>query len=156
MKLKIGDIAHDFVLNNQLGEDVSLGNFKGQWIVLYFYPKDNTPGCTLEAKDFSCLVDNFADLNTKIIGISKDSVKSHRNFTGKYDLKIELLSDQDKEIMKKFGVWRMKKMYGKERMGIVRSTFLIDPQGKINQIWDNVRAKSHAEKVLQYLKTVTE
>jgi len=150
--LQIGDAAPDFTLQNQSEEDISLSYYAGTWLVLYFYPKDNTSGCTLEAKEFTCLVDAFSDLNAMVIGVSKDSIKSHNNFIEKHDLGIELLSDPEHKIMEKYGVWQKKKLYGKEVMGVVRSTFLISPEGMIAQAWYKVKAKGHAEKVLEKLK----
>ena len=152
MKLNIGDKAPDFRLKNQAGEDVELKDHAGKWIVLYFYPKDNTSGCTLEAKDFTCLKNEFSSLNAVIIGVSKDSVKSHQNFISKQDLDLVLLSDPDHKTLEDYEAWRTKKMYGREFLGIVRSTFLIDPEGKIAFIWDKVKARDHAEKVLTKLK----
>ena len=151
-ELQVGDRAPDFTLNNQSEEDVSLSEYAGSWLVLYFYPKDNTSGCTLEAKEFTCLVDDFSDLNAMVIGVSKDSIKSHNNFIEKHDLGIELLSDPEHEVMEKYGVWQMKKLYGREFMGIVRSTFLISPEGEIAHVWYKVKAKGHAEKVFETLK----
>jgi len=151
-ELQIGDRAPDFTLKNQSEEDVSLSEYAGSWLVLYFYPKDNTSGCTLEAKEFTCLVDDFSDLNAMVIGVSKDSIKSHNNFIEKHDLDIELLSDPEHEVMEKYGVWQMKKLYGREFMGVVRSTFLISPEREIAHVWYKVKAKGHAEKVLETLK----
>ncbi len=150
--LQIGDHAPDFTLLNQSEEDVSLSDYAGSWLVLYFYPKDNTSGCTLEAKEFTCLVDAFSELGAIVIGVSKDSIQSHNNFIEKHDLGIELLSDPDHVVMEKYGVWQKKKLYGKEFMGVVRSTFLITPEGMIAQAWHKVKAKDHAEKVLETLK----
>ena len=151
-KMQIGDRAPDFTLKNQSEEDVSLSEYAGSWLVLYFYPKDNTSGCTLEAKEFTCLVDNFSDINAMVIGVSKDSIQSHNNFIAKHDLGIELLSDPEHEVMETYGVWQMKKLYGREFMGVVRSTFLISPEGEIAHVWYKVKAKGHAEKVLETLK----
>lgn len=151
-ELQIGDRAPDFTLKNQSEEDVSLSEYAGSWLVLYFYPKDNTSGCTLEAKEFTCLVDDFSDLNAMVIGVSKDSIKSHNNFIEKHDLGFELLSDPEHEVMEKYGVWQIKKLYGRMFMGVVRSTFLISPEGEIAHVWYKVKAKGHAEKVLETLK----
>ncbi|MBN2461505.1 MAG: peroxiredoxin [Candidatus Cloacimonetes bacterium] len=156
MKLQIGDKAPDFKISSQPDKSTSLRDYTGKWIVLYFYPRDNTPGCTLEARDFSCLVDEFAILDAVILGVSKDSLASHRNFITRHNLNIELLSDPGSEVMKSYGVWRMKNMHSREFPGAVRSTFLIDPEGRIAAIWDNVRAKGHAEAVLGYLKKILE
>ncbi|MDN5354583.1 MAG: thioredoxin-dependent peroxiredoxin [Candidatus Cloacimonadota bacterium] len=151
-KLEQNDKAPEFTLQNQDGEEVKLSDFKGKWLVLYFYPKDNTPGCTLEAKDFTCLVDEFQKLGVQVVGVSKDSVKSHVNFISKQELNLELLSDPDTKVMQKYGVWQPKKMFGKEVMGPVRSTFIIDPQGKIYKAMYKVKAQGHADKVLEILK----
>ncbi len=150
--LQIGDNAPDFTLQNQSKEKVSLRDYAGSWLILYFYPKDNTSGCTLEAKEFTCLVDAFSELGAIVIGVSKDSIKSHNNFIEKHDLDLELLSDPEHEVMEKYGVWQIKKLYGREFMGVVRSTFLISPEGEIAHAWYKVKAKGHAEKVLETLK----
>lgn len=147
--LKERDEAPDFSLENQKGETVKLKDFAGKNVVVYFYPKDNTSGCTLEGKDFTAYKDKFADRNTVILGISKDSVASHNNFCEKQDLSIELLSDPNHEVIKKYGAWQKKKNYGKKYMGIVRSTFLIDTKGKIIKTWEKVKVKGHVEEVLE-------
>lgn len=146
--MNIGDIAPNFTLQDAEERTLSLADFKGKYVVLYFYPKDNTPGCTLEALDFSRLEKEFKKKNAVVIGISKDSCQSHKKFLDKHDLTVILLSDPDSEIQKKYGVWRPKKFMGKEFLGTVRSTFLIDPSGKIVHIWDPVSVKGHAEEVL--------
>lgn len=146
--------APDFSLLNSEEKTISKADYQGSWLLLYFYPKDNTPGCTAEASDFSARLDDFSDLNVKIVGVSKDSVKSHSNFIAKHNLKIELLGDPDLKTIKAYKVWGIKKNYGKEYEGLIRSTFLIDPQGKIAKYWTNVRAKGHAERVLKETKTI--
>lgn len=150
-ELKIGDYAPAFELLNQDGIKISLKDFIGKKIILYFYPKDNTPGCTIEACDFSEDYEKFSEKNAVIIGVSPDSVKSHTNFIQKYNLKHILLSDNEKEIAKIYGAWGIKKNYGKEYEGIIRSTFVIDEKGKIVKIYKNVKAKNHAQKVLEEL-----
>lgn len=150
-ELKIGDYAPAFELLNQDGIKISLKDFIGKKIILYFYPKDNTPGCTIEACDFSEDYEKFSEKNAVIIGISPDSVKSHANFIQKYNLKHILLSDSEKEISRIYGAWGIKKNYGKEYEGIIRSTFVIDEKGKIIKIYKNVKAKNHAQKVLEEL-----
>jgi len=150
--LKVGDKAPDFCLPNQDNEEICLRDFSGSWVVLYFYPKDNTPGCTTEALDFTALKDEFEKEGAVILGVSPDSVKRHQNFIAKKELQITLLSDEEKEVAQKYGVWQLKKMYGKEYMGIVRSTFLINPDGKIAYIWPKVKVKGHAKEVLEKLK----
>nr|WP_210328655.1 thioredoxin-dependent thiol peroxidase [Campylobacter sp. 2018MI34] len=151
IELKIGDIAPTFELLNQDGIKISLKDFIGKKVILYFYPKDNTPGCTMEACDFSGDYEKFSEKNAAIIGISPDSVKSHTNFIQKYNLKHILLSDSEKEVSKMYGAWGLKKNYGKEYEGIIRSTFVIDEKGKIIKIYKNVKAKNHAQKVFEEL-----
>ena len=146
--LEVGDKAPEFEALNQDGVKVALKDFIGKNVVLYFYPKDNTPGCTTEACEFSANYDQFIKNDTVIIGVSTDSVKSHAGFIAKQNLKHILLSDEDKEISKLYGVWQVKKNYGKEYLGIVRSTFVIGKDGKIVKIYKSVKAKDHAAKVL--------
>ena len=132
-----------------------LKNFSGKYIVLYFYPKDDTPGCTIETNDFNKLLPQFKKINCEIFGISKDSLNSHKKFKKKYGIKFDLLSDENKEIIKRYKVWGKKKFMGREFMGLIRSTFLIDKKGKIIKIWKNVKVKDHAKEVLETLKDVT-
>ncbi len=146
--------AFEFCLPNQDGIEICLRDLKGKWIILYFYPKDNTPGCTTEAKEFSELLDEFEKLGAIIIGISPDSVKKHCNFIEKHNLKITLLSDEEKKVLKAYGAWGIKKMYGKEYEGVIRSTFIINPNGEIVKEYKKVRAKGHASKVLDDLKEI--
>ena len=145
--LNEGDRAPDFNLPGTAG-DVSLAKLKGKNVVLYFYPKDDTPGCTLEGKDFSSIKEKFADANTVILGISKDSVDSHDKFCAKHDIGIPLISDEDGATTEAYGVWVEKNMYGKKYMGIERTTFLIDGNGKIAKIWKKVKVEGHANDVL--------
>ncbi len=149
--LNVGDVVPDFCLPNQDEEEICLRDIKGRWIVLYFYPKDNTPGCTTEACDFTAALPDFEGLNATILGVSPDSPKKHRNFIEKKDLKITLLADEEKEVCQLFGVWQLKKNYGREYMGVVRSTFIIDPEGKVAAKWENVRVKGHVEAVKEKL-----
>ncbi|EAL5984840.1 TPA: thioredoxin-dependent thiol peroxidase [Campylobacter coli] len=149
--LKEGDEAPQFELLNQDGVKIALKDFIGKKVILYFYPKDNTPGCTTEACDFSANYDKFCDKNAVIIGVSPDGVTSHDKFIAKFNLKHILLSDSEKEVAKAYGAWGLKKNYGKEYEGIIRSTFVIDEAGKIAQIYSNVRVKDHALKVLESL-----
>ena len=135
--------APAFSLKNQNDELVSLEDFRGKWVILYFYPKDDTPGCTTEACDFSKLAQDVI-----VLGVSPDTVASHQKFIAKYDLKVTLLSDPEKVAMKQYGAWGMKKNYGREYEGVIRSTFLIDPSGDLVKSWRNVRAKGHAQRVL--------
>ena len=150
--LEVGNKAPEFEALNQDGVKVALKDFIGKNVVLYFYPKDNTPGCTTEACEFSANYDQFIKNDTVIIGVSPDSVKSHAGFIAKQNLKHILLSDEDKEISKLYGVWQVKKNYGKEYLGIVRSTFVIGKDGKIVKIYKSVKAKDHAAKVLADLE----
>jgi len=149
--VEAGTKAPAFTLENQDGDKVKLTDFKDQWVVLYFYPKDDTPGCTTEACDFTAGIKSFEKLNATVLGVSGDSVASHRKFADKYKLKVTLLSDPDKKVMAKYGAYGPKKMYGKETVGVIRSTFLIDPKGKVAHAWRSVKAKGHAEKVQQKL-----
>ena len=151
MSLNIGDKAPQFELLNQDGVKIALKDFIGKKVILYFYPKDNTPGCTTEACDFSANYDKFGGKNAVIIGISPDSVASHEKFISKFDLKHILLSDSEKEVAKAYGDFGLKKNYGKEYEGLIRSTFVIDETGKIAQIYSNVRVKDHVLKVLESL-----
>jgi peroxiredoxin Q/BCP len=128
-----------------------LKDLKGKWVVLYFYPKDNTKGCTMEALEFTAAEDEFKGKNAVIIGVSPDSLKSHTNFRQKHDLSINLLSDTEKEVLETYGVWQKKKMYGREYMGVVRSTYLIDTEGKVVFVWPKVRVKGHVDNVLEKL-----
>ena len=150
--LNVGDRAPDFKSQDQNGDAVSLQDYSDRWLILYFYPKDNTPGCTTEAKDFTTYLEQFNDLGADILGVSPDSEKSHCKFITKHELSINLLSDPDNQVIEAYKVWRLKKFMGKEYMGVVRSTFLISPDGKIAHVWDKVRVKAHAEKVLAELK----
>lgn len=147
--LEINSQAPNFELHNQENKLCCLEDYKGQQIVLYFYPKDNTPGCTTQAKEFSSLKGDFSKHNTIVLGVSKDSVASHKSFCEKQALSIDLLSDESLDTLKAYGVWQEKKNYGKTYMGIVRSTVLIDSEGKIKRFWKNVKAAGHAQHVLE-------
>ena len=150
--LEVGQKAIDFVLKDSRGEDVALSSFKGKKVVLYFYPKDNTPGCTKEACAFRDAHKDFSDSNTVIIGISKDNVSSHSKFLEKFDLPFILLSDEEGKVIADYGVWLLKKNYGKEYMGIARTTYVIDEEGTITKVFPNVKVNDHVEKVLQFIK----
>jgi thioredoxin-dependent peroxiredoxin len=152
--MNIGQAAPNFTAPNRAGENVSLQDFNGRWLVLYFYPKDNTPGCTTQAIDFTSKLAEFHSVNTEIVGISTDSIASHEKFITKHNLKITLLSDPEHQIADLYQVWQLKKFMGKEYMGIVRSTFLIDPTGNIAHIWSSVKVKNHAEAVFSQLNQV--
>ena len=149
-----GMIAPDFTLFDKDNNEISLKDFLGKKVVIYFYPKDNTPGCTKQACAFSENFDKFKNNNIIILGISKDSIKSHQNFSNKYDLKITLLSDPNREVIEKFGVWQEKKLYGKISMGVVRTTFIIDEEGKVEKIFNKVKAAKNHEEVLDYLNII--
>ena len=145
--LEVGTQVPDFCLPNQDEEEICMRDIKGRWIVLYFYPKDNTPGCTTEACDFTAALPDFTDLDAIVLGVSPDSSEKHRKFIEKKDLGITLLADEEKELCNLFGIWQLKKFMGKEYMGVVRSTFIIDPDGKIAANWTKVRVKEHVDAV---------
>ncbi|MGJ8588701.1 MAG: thioredoxin-dependent thiol peroxidase [Yoonia sp.] len=149
----IGDTAPDFSLPRDGGEMVNLSDFKGKKVVLYFYPKDDTPGCTKEAIGFTDMVDAFAAEDTVVLGVSKDSVKKHDKFVAKHDLKIALLSDEEGDVCERYGTWVEKSMYGKTYMGIERATYLIGADGKIAQAWRKVKVPGHVEAVLDAVRT---
>lgn len=153
MTLSIGDKAPDFSMPSDGGGTVSLSDFNGRYLVLYFYPRDDTPGCTKEAIGFSETKGAFDGLNASILGISKDTAAKHDKFIAKHDLKVSLGSDESGEMIDRYGVWVEKKNYGKTYMGIERATYLIGPDGKILEIWRKVRVKDHVEKVLTALQT---
>jgi len=146
--------APDFTLPSTNGENQKLKDLLGKYVVIYFYPKDDTPGCTIETNDFNKLYPKFEKLNCEIFGISKDTIKSHDKFREKFKIKFDLLSDEQIKILKKYKVWGKKKFMGREFMGIIRSTFLIDKKGKIIKVWDNVKVKDHAKEVLETLKSL--
>ncbi len=150
--LEVGKKAPAFKLKNQNGETVSLSDFKGKKIVLYFYPKDDTSGCTKEACSFRDMSEEYNKYNAVVIGISADSTASHQKFIKKYDLNFTLLSDEDKTVLEKYGVWKEKSMYGKKYMGIERTTFIIEEEGKIKKIFPKVKVTSHEQEVLEALK----
>jgi len=152
MALKVGDKAPAFKLKNQDGETISLSDLKGKPVVLYFYPKDDTPGCTKEACNFRDEFPKFGKLNAEIIGISADSVDSHKKFADKYKLPFNLLADEKKEIVEKYGVWKEKNMYGRKYMGIERTTFIIDANGKISKIFPKVKVDDHNKEIMDALK----
>ena len=154
MKLKINDKAPNFKLSSTDGSIFELNKVKKKNIILYFYPKDDTPGCTIESKDFSKLNSLINKNKTIVLGISKDSIESHLKFKKKYKLKFDLLSDEKKEVIKKYGVWGKKSFLGKKYMGIIRTTLLINSKRKIHKIWSNVRVKDHAKEVLEELKNI--
>ncbi|MGM9951195.1 MAG: thioredoxin-dependent thiol peroxidase [Lysinibacillus sp.] len=148
----LNEKAPEFTLENEKGEQVSLSDFKGKNVVLYFYPKDMTPGCTTEACDFRDAHEDFASLNAVILGVSMDDASKHAKFIEKHGLPFSLLVDTDHEVAEKYGVWVLKKMYGREYMGIERSTFLINEEGVVVAEWRKVKVKNHIEQVLSHLK----
>ncbi len=149
-------LAPNFAAKNQDDRTVTLADFANKWLVLYFYPKDNTPGCTTEAIDFSQLLSDFQKLGAVVVGVSPDSIKSHCNFISKKNLTIELLSDDDRQVSEAYEVWKLKKFMGKEYMGVIRSTFLISPDAEIVHCWTNVKVKGHAKTVLTKLSEFRE
>ena len=146
--------VNNFKLPSTSNENYSLKDSVGKYVVLYFYPKDDTPGCTIETNDFSKLHSKFKKMDCEIYGISKDSIKSHNKFRQKYKIKFDLLADEKLEVLKKYKVWGKKKFMGREFMGVIRSSILIDKKGKILKIWHNVKVKDHAKEVLETLKNI--
>ena len=152
--IKEKKLAPAFKLPSTNKKEFSLKDSLGNFVVLYFYPKDDTPGCTIETNDFNKLLPKFKKLNCEILGISKDNLKSHDKFRDKYKIKFDLLADEEKKVLKKYKVWAKKKFMGREFMGIVRTTFLIDKKGKILKVWENVKVKDHAKEVLETLQNI--
>ena len=150
--LEVGMKAPDFTLNDKDGNPVSLSDFAGRKVVLYFYPRDNTPGCTRQACAFAGAYTGFRDLDAVVIGVSKDSVASHLKFAQKYDLPFVLLSDPELQAIQAYGVWQEKKNYGKVSMGVVRSTFVIDENGRIEKVMPKVKPDTNAAEILEYLQ----
>ena len=149
--LEVGSKAPDFTLKNQEGQEVSLSQFAGKRVVLYFYPRDNTPGCTRQACGFAQNYEGFNQRDVVVIGVSKDSVASHLKFAQKYELPFVLLSDPDLQAIQAYGVWQEKKLYGKVSMGVVRTTYVIDPQGVIEKVMPKVKPDTNAAEILAYL-----
>lgn len=149
--MNIGDLIPNFALNATSGLNAQLSDYHGQYVVLYFYPKDSTPGCTSEGQDFRDAYPQFQKLNTQIFGISRDRLKSHENFKAKQSFPFELISDPEEQLCQLFDVIKMKSMYGKQVRGIERSTFIIDPQGKLLHEWRKVSVKGHVDAVLAFL-----
>ena len=154
--MKINSKALNFTLPSTSNENYNLRDTTGKYVVFYFYPKDDTPGCTIETNDFNKLLPKFKKLGCDVFGISKDSLKSHNKFREKYKIKFDLLADEEIKVLKKYKVWGKKKFMGRELMGIIRTTFLINKKGKIIKIWNNVMVKDHAKEVLETLKNIKE
>ena len=154
MTLEVGDKAPNFTLPDQNGNSVRLDDFTGKWLLVYFYPRDDTPGCTVEAKDFTALKNDFEKNETVILGVSPDNETKHCKFIDKHRLKIDLLADCEKSMLSDYGVWQEKSMYGKTYMGVVRTTYLIDPDGNIAEAWTKVKAKGPADAVLKRLRDI--
>jgi peroxiredoxin Q/BCP len=150
--LEPGDAIPDLELTLAHGDAAKLSDYADRWLVLYFYPKDSTPGCTTEGLDFNALLPRFRKLGAEILGVSRDSLKSHRNFCAKQGFRFDLVSDPDETLCQAFGVIKLKNMYGRQVLGIERSTFLIDPLGRLAQVWRGVRVSGHAEAVYEALK----
>jgi len=151
----VGKSAPKFKLPATSGGDVKLAQFRGDQVVIYFYPRDATPGCTTQSSDFAAAHKQFAKANTRVFGISQDTIKSHQKFTAKLELPFELLSDESGDVCRLYGVLKLKKMYGKEFMGIERSTFFIDASGKITKQWRKVKVPGHVEEVLAHAQLST-
>jgi len=149
--LKAGDKAPDFTLIADSGEEISLKDYRGKKVILYFYPKDMTSGCTLEACDFRDNITKFEKKNAVVIGVSPDGTKSHVKFKDKYELPFTLLSDESKKMLEDYGVWQEKSMYGRKYMGVVRTTFVIDEKGKIEKVFEKVKVDGHIEDILENL-----
>ena len=152
--LKINSKAPLFKVPSTTNDKYSLKGSIGKYVVLYFYPKDDTPGCTIETNDFNKLLSKFKKLDCEVYGVSKDSLKSHYKFKDKYKIKFDLLADEELKVLKKYKVWGKKKFMGREFMGIIRSTYLIDKKGKILKVWTNVKVKDHAKEVLETLENI--
>jgi peroxiredoxin Q/BCP len=150
--VQVGAAAPAFTLQDQDGVAVSLADLRGQWVVLYFYPKDDTPGCTTEACEFTEGIEAFRGLDAEVLGCSADSPEKHRKFIAKYGLAVRLLSDPDHAVMERYGAWGEKSMYGRTTMGVIRSTVLIDPGGRVAAHWPKVKAAGHAAKVKEKLE----
>jgi len=151
-KIEVGHKAPAFTLQDQDENKVSLSDLKGKWVVLYFYPKDDTPGCTTEACEFTDGIADFEGLNAIVFGCSPDSPEKHRKFIAKHDLGVRLLSDPEHKVMEAYGAWGEKNMYGRVTVGVIRSTVIIDPDGRVVHHWKRVKSKGHAEKVRERLE----
>jgi peroxiredoxin Q/BCP len=152
--IEVGQKAPEFTLEDQDGEKVRLADLKGRWTVLYFYPRDDTPGCTTEACEFTAGIRAFEDLEAAVLGCSPDTPESHRKFIEKHRLAVTLLSDPDHAVLESYGAWGEKKLYGEKSFGVIRSTVIIDPSGKVAARWTNVKAEGHADAVHKELETL--
>jgi peroxiredoxin Q/BCP len=150
--LKVGDLAPDFALKDQEEKEHSLSMYKGKKVLIYFYPKDDTPGCTTEACNFRDGIKEIAELGLVVLGVSRDSIKSHKKFADKYKLNFPLLSDEDTSMIKAYGAWRLKKFMGREYMGIERMSVLVDEEGKVSRIYEKVKAADHSKEVFLDVK----
>jgi len=149
--LELGALAPACALLDHEEQALNIEQLRGGWVVLYFYPRDNTSGCTMEALEFTALLPEFEERGASVLGVSPDSVASHKRFVAKHDLGVRLLADAEREVLKRYGAWGLKRRYGRESWGVVRSTVLIDPEGRVQHVWRNVRARGHAAKVLAEL-----
>ena len=152
MTAVVGELAPDFSLEGSTGETITLSNYRGKNVVLYFYPKDMTPGCTTQACDFRDQHESFAGLNAVILGVSPDPLKRHEKFIEKYDLPFVLLADEEHQVAEAYDVWQLKKNFGKEYMGIERTTFIIDKEGRVVKEWRKVKVKGHVEEALKFIE----
>lgn len=152
MTVELGKKVNNFTIQNQSGEEISLSDYRGKYVILYFYPKDMTPGCTTQACDFRDNHEKFSELDAVILGVSPDPVERHQKFIDKHDLPFELLADENHELAKAFDVWKLKKNFGREYYGVERSTFIIDKEGKLLKEYRKVRVKGHVEEALEYLR----
>lgn len=152
MTVELGKEVNNFIIQNQSGEEISLSDYRGKYVILYFYPKDMTPGCTTQACDFRDNHEKFSELDAVILGVSPDPVERHQKFIDKHDLPFELLADENHELAKAFDVWKLKKNFGREYYGVERSTFIIDKEGKLLKEYRKVRVKGHVEEALEYLR----
>lgn len=149
-----GEISPDFCLPSIDEKQICLSSLKGKWVVLYFYPKDNTSGCTREAMEFTKVLQELRAMGTEVLGVSRDSPASHKKFAEKHGICVALVSDVDHRVTEAYGAWKLKKMYGKEGYGVVRTTFLINPEGRVARIWRSVKVIGHAEEVVSALKSL--
>ncbi|MFP4051715.1 MAG: peroxiredoxin [Thermoplasmata archaeon] len=154
--VNIGEEAPSFCLLDENGEEVCLYDYEGRWLILYFYPKDNTPGCTLEAQNFTEALDDFKDMDAEVVGVSPDDVETHEKFKQLKDLDIKLLSDSEHGVLEEYGVWKPKKMFDNEYFGVIRSTFIINPDSKISHKWEKVKVRGHVDEVKRKLAELKE